>query len=167
MMANTLIAEGFGATANIVAWDWHQNADTKSPSTAAVRTPSEGEALGDELLKLLDAGYTREIHFIGHSLGTMVNCRAADYIHGDAKNSPGRSPGSTLKFDPSKTHMTLFDEAELVTAVNGVHFMLGSSFDPTTAGNLSRNFWSKVIPDHFGWIDNYLSEVGVPHLAGF
>ena len=162
-MANALIAQGFGANANIVAWNWYENANTRLPSTAAARTPSEGEALGSQLLSLFGASYSKPIHFIGHSFGTLVNCRAADYVHGDAKNSPGHSPGSTLKFNPLNTHMTLFDEAELVTAVNGVHFMLGSSFDADTAGNLARNFWSKVIPDRSAWIDNYLSEVGLPH----
>ena len=164
-LKNALVAKGYDTNANIVAWDWQTNADTKSPSTAAARTPSEGEALGQQLLYVLRAGYTKPIHFLGHSLGTMVNCRAADYIHGDAKNSPGHIPGSPLKFNPLNTHMTLFDEAELVTAVNGLHVFLDVLVKPTgdTTANLINNFWSKVIPDQSVWVDNYLSEVGLPH----
>jgi hypothetical protein len=163
-MSDALMGQGFDATANIVAWDWRDNANKTWPWTAAARAPSEGEALGDTLLSTLGANYNKSIHFLGHSLGAIVNCRAADYIHGDAKNSPGKQPGSTLKFNPLNTHITLLDEAELVTAVNGIHSLLGSRLNPSTASDISPTLLSKVIPDHSAWIDNYVSEVGVLHL---
>lgn len=162
-LKNALVAKG--CNANIVAWDWSDNADTVFPSTSAARTASEGEALGSELLYVLGATYDQPIHFIGHSLGTMVNCRAADFIHGDAKNSPGKQPGSTLKYNPQNTHMTLFDEAELVVPVNGIHLAIDVLFKPLgdTTADLINNSWLKVIPDRSAWVDNYLSEVGSIH----
>jgi hypothetical protein len=164
-MANILTSQGFGATANIVAWDWRVNANTLNPSIAATRTASEGETLGGELLYLLGANYNKPIHFMGHSFGTMVNCRAADFIHGDAKNSPGKIPGSTLKFNPQNTHMTLFDEASAVGVANELSLPIYMLFQPTSGdtGDLINNFWTKVIPDHSAWIDNYISEVGRLH----
>ncbi len=164
-MKNALVAKGYDAKANIVAWDWQPNALTKSPSTAAARTCSEGEALGSALLSTLGTGYNQPIHFIGHSLGTLVNCHAADYIHGDEKNSPGWIAGSTLKFSPLNTHVTMFDEAELVSALNGIHVFADLLLKPTgdTTANLVNCTWAKVIPEQSAWIDNYLSEVGLLH----
>lgn len=165
-MANVLTSQGFGATANIVAWDWRVNANLSAGlEISAARTPSEGEALGGELLYLLGANYNKPIHFMGHSLGTMVNCRAADFIHGDAKNSPGKIPGSTLKLNPQNTHMTMFDEAGAVGVANALSLVTYMLFLPTSGdtGDLINNFWTKVIPDHSAWIDNYISEVGRLH----
>lgn len=167
-LKNALLAKGYSA--NIVAWDWRDNAAEPEPATAAARTPSEGEALGAELIYLLGAGYNLPIHFVGHSLGAMVNCRAADFIHGDAKNSRN----SPVKFNPQNTHMTLFDEAELVAAVNGMHVFgdvllasLGVDRNQhiDSAGSLLSGFgtWTKVIPDRAAWIDNYVSDVGCTH----
>lgn len=165
-LANILTSQGFGATANIVAWDWRLNANL-SPNLqiSSSRTPSEGEALGGELLYLLGANYNRPIHFMGHSLGAMVNCRAADFIHGDAKNSPGKILGSTLKLNPQNTHMTMFDEAGAVGVANALSLVTYMLFLPTSGntGDLINNFWTKVIPDHSAWIDNYVSEVGRVH----
>jgi len=165
-MANVLTSQGFGATANIVAWDWRVNANLSAGlEISAARTPSEGEALGGELLYLLGANNNKPIHFMGHSLGTMVNCRAADFIHGDAKNSPGKIPGSTLKLNPQNTHMTMFDEAGAVGVANALSLVTYMLFLPTSGdtGDLINNFWTKVIPDHSAWIDNYISEVGRLH----
>ena len=159
---------------NILAWDWRDNADTSDPSHSASRTPGEGETLAGELLYLLGAGYNAGLHFIGHSLGTMVNCRAADYLHGDAKNSPS----AELQFNPSKTHMTLLDEAEAVAALNGLGLFSDlvlasadkwSGFDPQERINSAADFfasfgsWTDVVPKQAKWVDNYTSEVGMFH----
>lgn len=168
VLKNALVAKGYSA--NIVAWDWRDNAAEPEPASAAARTPSEGEALGSELIYLLGAAYNLPIHFIGHSLGTMVNCRAADFIHGDAKNSRN----SPVKFNSQNTHVTLFDEAELVAAVNGMHVFgdvllasLGVNRNQhiDSAGSLLSGFgtWTKVIPDRAAWIDNFVSDVGCTH----
>jgi len=171
-LANELIARGYGGIANIVAWNWSENANIPSVELAAAlsastsRTFAEGETLGSELLYVLGANYKMPIHFIGHSLGTLVNCRAADYIHGDSRSAAGKLiAGSGLKLDPNNTHITIFDEAELVSAVNGVYIVPDILFAPTsdTTANLINHFAVKVIPDHCTWIDNYVSGVGLLH----
>lgn len=164
-MKDAMLNKGYGSTANILAWDWRDDANTKSPSTAAARTRNQGDGLGAELFYLLGANYNKPIHFIGHSFGTILNCEAADYIHGDAKNSPTRLTGSSLKYRPENTHMTLFDEAELVQPIKGVHLFFDVLLKPQgdTTADLINNFWTKVIPRQFSWADNYLSEVGLLH----
>lgn len=156
---------------NIVIWDWEENARATSPATAAARTIDEGTVLGRTLLDTLGPGYQRPIHFIGHSLGTLVNCAAADYIHGD-KRPKGDARAATQKYAAANTHMTLLDEAELVTAVKGLHVSIdvlraavGDYSGLADAGRNVRNFWSKVLPDQALWADNYVSEVGVLHSA--
>ena len=169
-MANALVNRGYGTNANIVAWDWRDNANLPGAiaaklSASAVQTLSEGETLGAELIYLLGANYNKPIHFIGHSLGTMVNCHAADFIHGDSPNSPSKLQGDAFKYNAQNTHITLFDEAELVTAVNGLYILPDVLLKPTSdgTGSLINNFWAKVIPDHYVWIDNYISAVGLLH----
>ncbi len=164
-MKSAMISKGYDAVANILAWDWSEDALTKSPSTAAARTRNQGDALGAELFFVLGVGYNKPLHFIGHSLGTILNCEAADYIHGDAKNSPAKLSGSSLKYAPGYTQMTLFDEAELVQPIKGIHVFLDVLFKPQgdTTADLINNFWTKVIPEQFAWADNYLSEVGLLH----
>lgn len=152
-------------SANIVAWDWATGAANLKLWRVADRTPREGEALGQALMGELGASYNQAIHFMGHSLGTLVNCRAADYLHGDGKNSPAKNPATpTLKLDPQKTHMTLFDEAQLAVPVNGMSValdvILGNSRLTNGEGS---NAPAKVIPERARYIDNYISEVGLLH----
>jgi|GEM_PF-1771143 len=171
-MASALAAKNYDV--NILAWDWEANAKLNliDPAPSAFRTPDEGRGLGLALLGKLGASYSLRIHFIGHSLGTMVNCAAADFLHGDAYVQPAKSPGA---YPPSNSHMTLFDEAGLVTTVKGVRVFadlispLSNGFldsQPRSVGstleNLS-NLWSKVIPTRHGFVDNYISEVGLLH----
>ncbi|MBT3191920.1 MAG: hypothetical protein HN341_05135 [Verrucomicrobia bacterium] len=169
-MAAALVAKGYDV--NILAWDWRDNAESAVAELArvAARTASEGEALGGELLYLLGAGYDKPIHFIGHSLGTKVNCRAANYLHGDTRNSPGPH----LQFAPFRTHMTLLDEAE-VSAVFGSPTLSWDLLFATafinraehidTAGSLiaAAGSWTEVIPKQAAWVDNYVSCVGFYH----
>ncbi|HUZ06437.1 MAG TPA: immunoglobulin domain-containing protein [Candidatus Paceibacterota bacterium] len=170
-MAATLIRQGFGASANIVAWDWTTDANMPGPdpvslSASSARTLSEGEALGSALLNTLGTGYNLPIHFIGHSLGTMVNCHAADYIHGDDPNSPGYS-NPAQKFNSQNTQMTLFDEAELANVVSlpydvSLDILFGAQIAAQSGVNEAP--WNKVIPEHSAWIDNYISLVGLAHV---
>ncbi len=170
--ANALIGRGYSSSVNIVAWAWHKNATIPRPdpfaalSASASTTFGEGEALGAELLSMAGAGYSKQIHFIGHSLGTLVNCRAADYIHGDSKSVAGKLVSkSGVALDPKNTHVTLLDEAELVTAINGLYVVPNILFPATSDArdNLIKYFSTKVIPDRYGWIDNYVSGVGLLH----
>ena len=56
---------------NIVAWDWSQRAVTPLPSPS--RACVDGENLGKALYAAFPGGYSQHIHFIGHSMGTIVN----------------------------------------------------------------------------------------------
>lgn len=156
---------GLNDSANIVAWDWATGADNLKLWRVADRTPREGEELGQALMGKLGATYNQAIHFMGHSLGTLVNCRAADYLHGDGKNSPAKNLATpTLKLDPQKTHMTLFDEAQLAVPVNGMSVALDVILGNTRLTNgEGSNSPAKVIPERARYIDNYISEVGLLH----
>ncbi len=163
-MAGVLIANGYESVANIVAWDWEDDAAGSyiELTRAASRTFRQGEALGNELIYVLGVNYDNNIHFIGHSLGTLLNCRAADFIHGDSKNNL-----FSRKFDPQNTHMTLFDQAELSSVYNAFMFsgylltaFTGGDEADTLDGLIHSPSWKKVIPDHSAWNDNYITAVG-------
>jgi len=119
-MAKTLRASGVTANiANIVSWDWRQVAAAIAPP--AESTPSEGEALGRALQSpaVLGTDYAQPVHFIGHSLGPMVNAAAANYVH---SNLTAQQKVSSTPWINSATYVTLFDEAEIAQYVD-----LGSS----------------------------------------
>jgi len=149
IIGNSLIDQGFGVTANIVAWDWRDNAGYVVPLSSAQRTPAEGDSLGSALLDLLGSSYKKGIHFVGHSLGAMVNCRAADFLHNNG-------------FDWHNTHITMFDEAELVEAFKELHVLVDVLYAGSCSG-AALSPWFKVIPEQAAWIDNYISEVGLLH----
>src|SRR5207249_3553112 len=94
-----------------------------------------------------------------------------DFLHGNlTKSKPLKDASAYL---PANTHMTLFDEAELVFLANGVDLLgdavfsgLGSDGATIDGAQKLQNFWAKVIPTHAeqcAWIDNYVSEVGWLH----
>ncbi len=132
-MANSM-NEGH-ANANILAWDWRQEADTgfsvEGLSLATCATPREGEKLGQALAATFTPAYNQGVHFIGHSLGTMVNATAANYLHANG-------------YSPTHTQMTLLDEAEAANFVSPASFV-------------------SPIPSQRAWIDNYVSFVGLYH----
>lgn len=151
--------------ANILAWDWDADARLELAASAA-RTSRQGEALGSALMNSLGPAYDKPIHFLGHSLGTIVNCRAADYIHGDWRPR-GETRPTSQKYSAANTHMTLFDQAELVKAVQGLYLVMDivlAAFSEQSsrdgAQHVASILWSKVIPEQFAWVDNYISEVG-------
>jgi len=142
-MAQTLVS--FAVDANIVAWDWGCAARSFpcNPGKAAGQTQIQGWALGQALSAALGATYSREIHFIGSSLGTLVNAPAADYLHNHG-------------FVWSKTHMTLFDEAEIATDMGcPTFFAYGLYRSPSDAQD-----YRQPLPAQFFWADNYVSLVG-------
>ena len=143
---------------NIVAWDW--SAESKSDffhlTDIAAKTPGEGKALGTNLVAALGANYSQRIHFIGHSLGTMVNAAAANYVHSNG-------------FSWTNTQMTLCDDAEIAWGIgaNG-----GWQFTTTLPQSLfrlipntstSQPYWGQALPNQFAWADNYISAVGLLH----
>jgi pimeloyl-ACP methyl ester carboxylesterase len=150
------IGQRIGAsTVNIVAWDW--TAEAASPpglGVIAARTRGQGKALGTDLVAALGANYAQRIHFIGHSLGTLVNGHAAEYVH-------------TNGFSWSNTQMTLCDEAEVASELNSTGWQMattlpqiigqGISSLATLSGNFStpQRYWDHPLPQQFAWADNY------------
>jgi hypothetical protein len=114
------------AIANIVAWDWQVAAvGVVVPSVLGhlldvpptERTDSQGVALGHALQSQLGATYAQPIHFIGHSLGALVNAAAANYLHEDITAQEEISP---TPWTNAPTHMTLFDHAEVAGLFGGI-----------------------------------------------
>jgi hypothetical protein len=142
-----------GSTVNIAAWDWQEAAHTGIQlSKAFYRTPKQGKALGRRIAADLPSGSRPPLHFIGHSLGALVNAAAADYLH-DKADPP---------FDWQKSHMTLLDNAALAN-VEGA--LVSSGFNPKAAtATLALELLAGGIvwhtPDQAAWIDNYISLVG-------
>src|SRR5439155_12396355 len=68
---------GLSQPPNILVWDWRHKARTIAPSTDDAS--EEGVELGRALQLLLGTNYGQHVHFIGHSLGAMVNRYACDY----------------------------------------------------------------------------------------
>ena len=106
-MAAKMIAGG--ANANILAWDWWQEAN-KALSKATTATLREGTKLGETLATTFTPSYNQGVHFIGHSLGTLVNATAANYLHANG-------------YSYTKTHMTLLDDAEMANQTTGATFV--------------------------------------------
>ena len=136
-MASSIVSK-ITPTPNIFAWDWKEAADTLTPFSAGCLTRKQGAALGEALSYKLGFSYVQPIHFIGHSLGTIVNASAINYLNGDASHPwPTNAP----------VHVTLLDEAELATIQLGA---LGFYLDPP-------------LPNHFIWADSYISLCGLLH----
>jgi pimeloyl-ACP methyl ester carboxylesterase len=157
-MASNMIAGGV-VNANILAWDWSNVADTGYLflSRAFSATPSQGQKLGQALAATLGSSYGKPIHFAGHSLGTLVNATAANYLHEQTGGA----------FDPAKTHITLFDDAEVASIENTIVVLRGDQI-PGLDGLQSQTGvpslgWVSSIPRRSGWIDNYISLVGGRH----
>ncbi len=138
-------------TTNIVAWNWSGEAkwdgnwvDWIPDLTAAdLATQNQGQDLASSLLSLLGTNYSGSLHFVGHSLGTMVNAKAIDTI---------------TQADHSVTVQdTLFDDGELAnpitTAITSIDqlrlYVARFSSMPQDTSNIS--------------IDNYLSAFGGVH----
>lgn len=147
-LAGALAAQGFGANANIVAWDWSSAAKSFpcNPGQAAGQTPAQGAALGQALLRALGPGYGQHIHFIGHSFGTLVNAGAANYLHANG-------------YSWMNTEMTLFDEAEIGTDVGCPElFALALWSTPSSSQTCYQ-----PLPLNCAWADNYVSLAGLLH----
>ena len=150
-----------GVTANIVAWDWSSVARSSvdDPGTPEAQTGDQGRALGSALLLALGGGYSKPLHFIGHSLGTLVNASAANYLHGDRWANEDVSP---ITWPGTNTQMTLFDEAEVArgitsfgASIDTIEARNGNPFLPTTSSD------HHPLPKQFAWADNYIAAVGL------
>ncbi|MBE0543919.1 MAG: carboxypeptidase regulatory-like domain-containing protein [Verrucomicrobia bacterium] len=148
-----------GANANILSWDWKEEADTGARlSKALSATPREGAKLGQTLAATFTGAYNQGVHFIGHSLGTLVNAEAANYLH--------ERTGGTFNWLRSKTHMTLLDNAAIAnvegTVVQLGYTLLGVEVTYDVGGIFTIG-WISPVPRQRAWIDNYISLVGIPH----
>lgn len=65
---------------NVVAWNWSIDAGTSFLPSAQSRAPAQGFTLGQALADTLGPNYDQTIHFMGHSLGTIVNRHAVDRV---------------------------------------------------------------------------------------
>lgn len=160
-----IIQRRIGSNAvNLVAWDWSAEAQSLwyGLGTIAARTPGEGTALGTALVTALGTPYSQRIHFIGHSLGTLVNATAADYIHASG-------------FAWTNTQMTLCDEAEVAWEFTSTGWQTATTIPQiigqahstllTLSGNFStpQPYWRHPLPKQFAWADNYVSAFGLLH----
>ena len=148
-----LIQQRIGVNAvNIVAWDWHIEAST-TLDVAVQFTQGEGYKLSSDLITALGTNYSQRIHFIGHSLGTLVNAAAANYCHAGG-------------FSWTNTQMTLCDEAEIAWGTTSQDDELETLL---TFSSLSENastpqpFWGNPLPKKCAWADNYISACGLLH----
>jgi len=165
-MAEKTQAQGvWPDVANILGWDWREAAVgplTRLP-IAHGHTREQGIGLGQALQDRFDVGYAKQIHFIGHSLGTLVNAAAANYLQGMRTAHEPVSPAPWLN---APMHMTLFDHAQLANAVSEQTLFDGLTTGPYEAVSSLRQStttlqdWASPVPLRFAWLDNYVSLVG-------
>ena len=151
-----------GVTANIAAWNWTNAAKSfaMDPGTAEARTPDQGIALGQALTNALGAGYLKPVHFIGHSLGTLVNAYAANFLQG---TNWATEPKSSNPWPGTNMQMTLFDEAEVATGLTepfqGLSLLIGRNGNPF----YPKPSYDHPLPRQCAWADNYISAFGLLH----
>lgn len=159
-MARALELKGVRTNANILAWDWTPTAHAFAPPETD--TPDQGVALGKALQTqaALRPSYSGRLHMIGHSLGTIVNGYAVDYLHGYARAG---QPTATQTWATTNTHVTLFDEASLAagTQVFTPEFYAKLLNDLVRNGGTYPNIgWKNPVPNKSAWVDNYISSFG-------
>ena len=156
-MAANMLAGGV-ADINLLAWDWKESARTGLLlSKALSAVPGEGEKLGQALAQSLGGSYGQQVHFVGHSLGTLINAAAANYLHQIAGGG----------FAPQDTQMTLLDDAALAN-IEGTLVQLGYTllgvYAPYEVGSIFNCGWLSPVPHAtVRWMDNYISLVGGYH----
>jgi len=151
-----------GVTANIMAWNWESAATSplNKPGQAGSQTPGQGILLGKALLNVLGPNYSKPIHFIGHSFGTLVNSYAATFLQGT--NFGNGQEWSSTPWPATNMQMTLFDEAEVGADAN---FNLDSAglaaLANLNAGFFEASSYYHPLPLNFAWADNYVSAFGL------
>jgi probable HAF family extracellular repeat protein len=132
---------GAGQTVNLVAWNWQSEAgslnDPSSLGLATSLTLGQGAGLGTALVTALGNNYNQSIHFIGHSLGTLVNAEAVNVFN-------------THTNDSAHTQVTLFDDAEIA---DDLDLSANPLFTPIPSSN------------NYATLDNYISAFGNLHVA--
>ncbi len=150
--------------ANILCWDWR--AAAVPLAEAYGRTGDQGIALGRALQERLGVGYFPELHFLGHSLGTLVNAAAVNFLRGDKL---GHEEASSAPWLSKPIHVTMFDHAERANLLNqqllydGLSLNLVEAADRlSSSGNYTWE-WQRSMPARPTWADNYVSLFGFRH----
>lgn len=120
------------AGANVLAWNW-QGAAAGTIGAADSNAYPQGETLGNALSLALGTTYNQDIHFIGHSLGTLVNAEAINVFGTDDLQA--------------KIQDTLLDEAEIANKFSSDSAPASPLPNPDT-------------PNYPVFIDNYISAFG-------
>jgi hypothetical protein len=164
---------GLAQPPNIVVWDWRYVAHTNMPETQTAAT--QGLALGRALqASPLGASYGGRLHFIGHSLGTIVNCYACDYVHGNLPVRGTTNPNPAISWSSviTRPHITTMDEAELASVADQRVLASGEMawqakemrdklLGVVRTAAIGVATWKSPIPrTPVVWIDNYISAFG-------
>ena len=159
-----------------MVWDWEDAAAGNLLSIAGKIdvAAQEGLSLGAALQQALGTGYSQHVHFVGHSLGAIVNRYACDYLHASfpANRSTMNSP-TPWSAGLTTPHVTLLDEAEIASAA-GTQVLTSTLAASVTVGGpdalligaaVAAKNWKSAIPNEARWVDNYISAVGIQHDA--
>jgi hypothetical protein len=166
MAAKITSKHTLGTQPNIVGWDWSGKAATWYPQTD--EAAKQGENLGKALVLELGTSYHQRLHFIGHSLGTIVNSRACDFLH-------GKLPRQAVTYwdeNNTRPHVTLLDQAELAnTFGSNVSTSAASAwfdsqsrsqlFDIVNGTATADSGYKSPFPESATWTDNYITLVGL------
>jgi pimeloyl-ACP methyl ester carboxylesterase len=161
-IASAMLAQGVTPdVANIVAWDWRYAAQGTLPPEENI--PGEAVLLGQSLQTVLGSGYSQPVHFVGHSLGALVNAGAANYLNGYKTAQQAVSPTPWVS---APMHFTLFDHGEvsriasLQVLFDGLTLDLGSPTEVLKYASKTLQGWKPSLPVQYEWADNYISQVG-------
>jgi pimeloyl-ACP methyl ester carboxylesterase len=160
--ATAMVAQGVTPdVANIVAWDWRYASQGTLPPEENI--PGESVLLGQSLRTVLGSGYLQPVHFVGHSLGALVNAGAANYLNGHKTAQQAVSPTPWVS---APMHFTLFDHGEvsriasLQVLFDGLTLDLGSPTEVLKYASKTLQGWKPSLPVQYEWADNYISQVG-------
>ena len=149
--AGDILKTLLGEEVNIVQFRWEEGLQGFSPSAyraAFPYTQDAGAVLADLLMERLGPGYQYPIHFIGHSLGAVVNAYAArQFLTATSGvtlsqftilDYPSRTPGGTADAIPADFFATLLQDLQ------GLRIDNYYSRDPSALGNVTEG----AIDDH-------------------
>jgi hypothetical protein len=159
----TLKTQRLTDVANILAWDWWVAAQGLVPPVG--RVPAEGVLLGRALTDALGADYGHEVHFIGHSLGALVNAAAGNFLIG---HRTAQQPVCPIAWKPEKLHFTILDDGRMAAVFGRKAVVLPAEgrkdlFTHDLPFFEADDPTKPILPERFGWADNYVSAFGKEH----
>ena len=161
-IATAMLAQGVTPdVANIVAWDWRYASQGTLPPEENI--PGEGVLLGQSLQTVLGSGYSQPVHFVGHSLGALVNAGAANYLNGHKTAQQAVSPTPWLA---APMHFTLFDQGEVSRVASlevlwdGLTVNRDNPLEVLKYAAKTLQGWKPSLPVQYEWADNYISFSG-------